>query len=328
MEPIVPNKNADDISQIRGGNVSSPQLIRTMRNDVSEAMRTQNETVVSIALKEESRRSKERKETLAAQKEQSSNASVPKRRGRMFVFFIILLVGALLAAGYVFVLPIITTIPLPKVSIPTLSFGKAPEQITAEKTPRIEPPLYSIISAQADRHFNISTESAYQIATEIAAEKNKGSAIGAIKNMYFAEGNEVSPVEISASRLFAFEGIRIPELLLGSLEKPFMVGLLGESSDMIAPFFVLRVSNHDTSLAGMIDWETELPNIFSTIFGFKIETDTSMRFYDTQVAGRDARLLDGSAKTAIAYAFADKNTIIITTSRTALETLISLATKN
>ena len=100
----------------------SPRLIRTMKIDVAEAIKKQNETFVSIALAEEKKQLQKRGEALSAQANVAPNA--PKPRGRMVIIVIFLLIIIALGLAYVFVLPRFKTAQTSKV--PSIDTGSAP----------------------------------------------------------------------------------------------------------------------------------------------------------------------------------------------------------
>lgn len=310
--------------------VAPPRLIRTMRSDVANAIKNQNETSVSIAIAEEKKKAVARAGAVPTEEQLENLPPAPKPHGRTVVIMIVLLVIVALGTAYVFVLPKLGAIKLPTISIPAFpSLSKPRATGTTATTTELTMQLAtSIIPAQTEKLFNISTQKREQILAGVADEMKQGVSSNAIKNLYFEEG-ATAPIAISANRLFIFADIGAPEILTRSLEKPFMVGLWGEETWGATPFVILKVSGYDTGFAGMLEWEKTLPDFFGSLFGSKINGKTSAtKFHDIVVLGKDARALDLPFGGAIAYAFANQDTIVMAGSVKALETLLPLASKN
>lgn len=333
MEQAVPNKKLEpgiyqgspDTVQAKNVNSSSPRLIRTMKIDAAEAIKKQNETSVSIAIAEEKKQAKARADALAARQTQSeSTTPAPKRIGRAVIVLVIMLIVLLSALAYIFILPKLGTIRIPSVPLP--SFEKPQNtNVAAPEIPAIEPLAPSIIPAQSEKRLNIGNNTLSQIVAAITAERGNGNPARSVKNLYFTDNQGDVSVPLTTDRLFAFGNIQTPNILTRSLEKQFMAGFFGEANGGATPFLVLKVSNHDTGLAGMLEWESSLSEVFDTIFGTSIESGATVKFHDIIVAGKDARLFDTPSGAKIAYAFANQNTIVITGSNYALEALLSLA---
>lgn len=336
MEPIVPHKKLESgVFQGRpeipdSKKVAPPRLIRTMKLDMAEAVKNQNETVVSIAIAEEKKKAVARAEGMTATQTGPENLTpAPKPVGRIVVIFVILLIALLLGLAYVFVLPKLGAIKLPDITIP--SFGKPVDTTTATTTDVVVLPLASsLIRAQTEKRFSITNQTRTQVFNEILIEMRQGLPSGSIKNLYFTEGNADLLREISSNRLFIFADVSAPEILTRSLEKPFMMGFWGEQNGDATPFLILKVSGNDTGFAGMLEWEANLPRFFDTIFGTSIEVGitSKIKFKDIVVLGKDARTIDTPFGGSVSYAFANQNTIVIAGSKTSLEALLPLASKN
>jgi hypothetical protein len=103
------------------------------------------------------------------------------------------------------------------------------------------------------------------------------------------------------------------------------------------PFIILKSTSFDVAFAGMLDWEQTISADLSPLFGTPVtetfdssaRTDSQVRsayFKDTITGNKSVRLLlDENGKDRIVYTFINQNTILITTNRESLETLIPLA---
>lgn len=330
MEPIVP------VNEIRKPGVyqgapSSPEkkdapvvrVIRTMKNDATEAISKQNETAASIALAEAKKIEKEHALALAAKQNETGDVvPVPKRHGRFFIvvmLFLILIVGGVvykLIATKLAALPS----PSPSTNLPAPTNTLPPSQPIIQLAP-------AIITPQSEMRFVLNNETPDHVSAKIAVERTSGLTQGTIKNFYFSEipnTGAQNPIAVSPNRIFAFLGMPVPDLLLRSLDAPMMVGLIGESGSLATPFIILKISDYNTALAGMLTWEPTLAQGFDRLFGTKIGAGASntAKFLDIVIAERDARIFTPAPNTAIAYAFANQNTLVITASRSALEELL------
>lgn len=323
MEPGIYQGAPDD----RDSKKSIPaRIIRTMKSDSEEAIKNQKETTVSIAIAEKKKQEKALTETLeknktTLQKTQSS----PKRIGRFLIILAILFVIAILVLSYLFILPKIRAIKLPQISIP--SFGtSAPIATTTETAVLSFAP--SIIPIQSETRLDSTHKE--QMFVEIAKETRQGLPPGEIKNLYITENNDDVPVAIITNKLLSLANVSVPDILARSLEKKFMMGLFGDPDREAVPFFILKVSGHDTGLAGMLEWEATLPRFFDSMFGVNINDEIikNMSFTDVVVAGEDARYFQSRLGGTIVYAFANKNTIVMAGSKTTLESILPLAAKN
>lgn len=345
MEPNIPTPISVPPSQRPQGDAQSipgapaaapraalPNIIRTMKIDAALAAREQKETLVSMALAEEKKKVAQRAE--AAVKESSTTPAAkpaPKPIGRIMIVLGLLIV--VVGAGFAikFALPTLRTIKLPSVSLPTFGTPEVPE------TPGVIPPsktplASSIIPAQSEKRFTINKETPEHLFSLVVTERVAGVTPGSIRNMYFTEEatapeGGVSTAPISASRFLLLTETSAPAILARSLENPFMAGLYGEEGAQATPFFIFKFSGYDTGLAGMLAWEKDLPRFFDTVFGTKFlaTPSTSAKFRDMVVSGYDARVLEGLAAGNIVYAFANPTTVVIAGSRSALGTLVLLA---
>lgn len=102
------------------------------------------------------------------------------------------------------------------------------------------------------------------------------------------------------------------------------------------PFIILKVTSFDSAFGGILNWENTMSADLSPLFGPLVSgtfdpqarNATQIRspyFIDVVVENIDSRLLtDETQKERIIYAFSDRNTIIITTSKSTLGDLLNL----
>lgn len=318
-----------------GNTTPAVRIIHTMKSDIAEVIAKQNETATSIALAEAKKREWERATTLAAKQDEAAIAisakPIAKPRGRFFIIlmmFLLAVVSGVLAYKVFASKPTIISLPL----IGYVNFGKSTTEkpIVVEATKPAPLLATAFITAQSEKRFALNKETSDHILAVIAVERTSGLAAGTIKNFFFTEepilsGGGSPSDEISASRLFAFMRAQVPDLLLRSIDAPFMLGLYGNDASVASPFLILKTSDVDASRAAMLTWETSLARSFDSLFGTKIESQAPSKtvFHDTIIAGKDARVFGSELDSALVYAFADSHTIVIAASPAALQAALS-----
>jgi hypothetical protein len=123
-----------------------------------------------------------------------------------------------------------------------------------------------------------------------------------------------------------------PSAFIRSLGQNMILGSVTVSEN--EPFIILKTSVFDVAFAGMLDWEKTMSADLSPLFGvpvsrtYNVNARTADNSYDAHfkdivVQNHGARILyDSENRERIAYAFADKQTIIITTKAAALAKLL------
>lgn len=336
MEPTVPTPKREPgvyqgnpPSPLEKKEESTPPLIRTMKNDVAEAIRKQNETFVSIALAEEKKQFQARNSIAMQTQTAEVSSRTPRPIGRMVIVIVFFLVAATVGLAYKFILPKFNALQTKEASLSEI--GTSPLAETAEVTQVNTSLAPALIPPQYEKRFILNKETPEHLFATVAVERTAGVVAGAINNLYFTEettsaDGAATTAPISANRLLSFAKIDMPEILARSLEAPFMAGLLGESGSSATPFLILKVSDYDTGLAGILIGERSLVRLFDTIFGTRIQA-SGTEFRDVVILGKDARAFDIISGTTIIYSFANPNTIVIAGSRSALEILLPLAAK-
>ncbi len=316
-----------------------PSSIHTMKYDIVEAIKNQNESLVSMSIAENKKKDAERAlEATAREAEGVVVSSAPRKVGRIVIVMVLVLVLAGVALTYKFVLP-----KLSKISIPSFGSSSTESLLNEPESTRVDL-APSIIKATTETRFNINKETTERMFSTVASERVTGGTQGDIKNFYFFEDISTSDgprqtdsheliqqnqktVSISANKLIMLTGISAPAILTRSLENAFMAGLLNEETGSHGtPFIILKVSGYDTGFASMLEWERSLPLFFDIIFGTNIQASLTdkTKIRDVVLSSRDARVLEITPAIGIAYSFANPSTIVITSSRNALEKLIGL----
>lgn len=306
--------------------------LHTMKEDVSLAIQKQNESIASIKIKEEEKErqiilaEQTKKEAESAKKaETSETAPYPVKRIILVFIFLLALVVGIFATKFLFEKT--KTINLSSIKIP--GFGTSSEKTASGTEPSIATVSPSLVPASTEKTIVITSERPFAVFSALSSELHQDLPDGSIKNIIIKEEvlsslNEKILQEISVVRFFALAGTQDAGILSRSLEPSYMLGFVGKG-DKTEPFLVLKTSGHDTGLIGMLEWERSLPKFFDIVFGTSIELTVkpAAKFRDVVILGRDARVLESSAKTEIAYTFADTATIVITTDKEALKEILS-----
>lgn len=299
--------------------------LRTMKDDVAEAIRRQHETKVSIAIAEE----KKRVERIAAETAQAPKKSIvpqkkPFSRIMVVIIAIIIVAGITLAAFLIWPSLRSTLRSLSKITIFPSSDN------TAQKTPLVRPKKLSpaMIPVQDEHVFSVDRNTVAEISKIGLAERLKEAPEGVIKNVIFENTGSATAglhINVPAGQFLSFAKTPASDLLLRTLEPIFMAGLFSEQATS-TPFFIIKVSDKDIGIAGMLDMETKLPMLFNNIFAstpFLTANPTRAKFRSTVIDNKDVRIAEFQGE-SVMYVFANPTTIIITQSKPALKKLLSL----
>ncbi len=295
----------DEINQALGGSYSAdgkpaaptvqndPSIkpLRTFKSDAEEAVRYQNISAAQIALAEQ----KKKESSTPIQYETEKKSSF----GIIAFLLILLLVGG--AGGYYwfFVLKQNPASALPQaLRVQTIL------------------PYTNANTIQIDQDRNaIDTIAGALLAAEVEQR-------GIYALIPVPTGTTTSAAGINS----ILKDTNIPNMLDRSLGSDYMVGAYaGDTKD---PFVILKNTYFQNAFAGMLEWEKDLRNDMISLIRMSRadETTTSLNndsFEDVVISNIDARVLrnaDGEA--VLSYAFADKDTIVITTKTETLKTLL------
>lgn len=283
------------------------QNIRTFQSDVANAVKTDNVSLIKIALAEKKRQERQGTLDSVLQVQESSNTGV---------FIGIAAVLVIFAAGALFLyfaLKTETVVPdtgLVSISVPAFE---------TEKNVDID----------------IRNKDSNDIERLLQAEKTAELPIGSIERVRFTATNELGATrELSAEEWLAFMRVRAPSSLLRSFEPGFIYGIYS-----ITPrdsFIILKILSYDNAYAGMLEWETSMEDdIGGVIVNKKLDvigedglTSTTTQqennvFVDRVISNKDTRvLLDKNGKIKILYSFIDQNTLVIASGESVLREVI------
>ncbi|MEK7460079.1 MAG: hypothetical protein AAB628_00820 [Patescibacteria group bacterium] len=333
------NTPLSDITEIPKAN-----FVRTMKNDILEASKKQ-EIIPHLSTPPApspvvARMDTQKKEGVAEKHNQVSSdrkildtPSAPRRIGR--VLFVVALILILLGGAFLlkFLWPKIAALEFPDIRTPSFSSQK-PDNKIAEEKPLIAPIAESIIPTTLQKQIIITNNNFAVAFSDISSERKKELLENSLKGLSFVEEISLGQTEkklesISANRFIMHSDVLVPEILVRSLETPFMIGFMG-TANAPAPFLILKVSQHDTGLIGMYEWEQNIPKFFDTLFGTSLAVglQADVKFRDVVILGHDSRILEIYPDVGIAYVFANPRTIVVTTNKEVLQKLLQKITSN
>ncbi len=251
--------------------------LRTYQNDVAEAVRQKNESVVSISLAE-NKRKEDRGENVY-------ESSPPKAGSKILIG----IVSLVLVCGGIFAILV------------TLKTGE--ENIT----PITAPESKSIISADLNTSLIISGQTKTGFIEGIRTQVQAlGLQSGSIGNIVVTE-NETSTEQVSSQDFFSLITPTIPANLLRSL-KDFMLGAYG-NSEQNKVFLILKVNSFEVGFPAMLSWEKTLQTDLKDLLQLDI---SSFGFKDGFIKNKDVRVVRNTEGSVLfLYSFLDPQTIFI-----------------
>jgi hypothetical protein len=275
-------------------NDPSIKSVRTFKSDAEEAIRYGNVSATKISLAEQNRKMAREQ---AAPAEKSGEAS--STLGKTAVALTILVILAA-AGGYYFV----------------YMKGSAPAAALPQEL-------------RVDTILPYAKASVLQLDGETNAIDTFAAAIGS------------TPIDAGTIHAFiavpqgtttfasiedVFGKAEAPSTLKRSLSSRYMLG--AHASDTKLPFIIVKNTYFQNAFAGMLEWEKSLrKNLLSIIRisnpAENISLSNSGTFEDSVISNVDARVLrNGAGEVILAYAFSDKNTLVIATRADSLKFIL------
>lgn len=324
--------------------IPKANFVRTMKNDLLVASK-KHEAVPHLVMppipppvgvrmatrKEEEGAEKHNQES--SEKKLLDTPSAPRRIGR--ALFVVVLVLILLGGAFLlnFLWPRIIAFEFPDIRMPSFS-SQMPDNKIAEEKHLVAPVAESIIPTTLQKQIIITNNNFAVAFSDISSERKKELLENSLKGLSLVEEISLGQTEkklesISANRFIMHSDVLVPEILVRSLETPFMIGFMG-TANAPAPFLILKVSQQDTGLIGMYEWEQNIPKFFDTLFGtsLAVRLQADVKFRDIVILGHDSRILEIYPDVGIAYVFANPRTIVVTTNKEVLQKLLQKITSN
>ena len=271
--------------------------IRTFQGDVAEALRKQEESLVSIQ-----------------QAEHQKKGFVPPTvttpeeiKGRKNLFFLVtgsfvLFVLGTIGAWYAYIEYGVKTAP-PSTNVPANRF----------------------ISADSESNLDLATTSRENFVGALTSAIENVSP-GELKHVFLKKagaGGTLYP--ISTSEFFASLESRAPGSLVRAFSPIFMFGTLGSN-----PFLIIKLVSFDNAFAGMLAWEKNMVQDIGPVISRGVSLSglvQNISFTDVTDRNEDIRALMFEGQNVLLYSFFGNKMLIITKDIETLRTLIDRLTR-
>lgn len=284
--------------------------IRTYGSDMADAIRTNEASVIKIALAEQKKRERESLYSVAE----------GTKTSRVFLVIggVVLIVVAILGILFAIEQKNIKSLP-PEIKKEFPTIVSYDETQFADTTP---------ITGKAT------------ISDGITKDISDHTKVGTVRALFLTKIIDGTPHILTREEFMSLLEMRVPESLASSLARPYMIGTYslperdeqGNTFGKQHLFMIFQTSDFNQTYASMLEWEkTMLDDMFLL---FRIDTSDRQifetQFKDTLIANRDARVLVAPKGTPVLYyMFLDKETFIITDTQETIKEIGSrLLTKN
>lgn len=251
--------------------------IRTFSADVTDAVDGNQLSVSKIALAE------------ASKKNEAGTEESPKQEKNWFTIISIslgsmLMLGGIGAIGFVWYQKNYTTTPI--------------QEMSAEK---------EIIRFEDKKDVPIKNISRELITEEIAKEKKNPLSQNGIRKLNFFSENDLEKTKLKINNFFEIIEARIPDELLRNLGDEFFVGIYFDKGEP-HPLLLLQGPNFETIFPGMFNYEIEIQNDLTPIFG----QQKTQPFEDAIILNKDVRAItDKNQNPTFFYSIVDNRYIVI-----------------
>jgi hypothetical protein len=283
---------------------SSLKQIRTFQGDVATALKTQNESLVSIQ-RAEVKRNDERRVSLPPTEEQ-------KNRKRSVRRAIMLIIGTLIL-----------------VSLGTVGVWYSYKEYRIKTAaPQIVEVPNMFFHTDTLLHNDASIITRQSLIQAIRIEKqNPQAPLIEQFQLHTSEGDN-APL-LSTEGFLAILESHAPASLIRSFDSLFMLGIIGQRPRHT--YLLIKLDSFENAFPGMLEWENTLPDDLLPLFSFEQEdasatsTPQILAFTDATIQNRDVRVLkdQSTGKTVLLYSFFDNSILIITDSEETLQSIVT-----
>lgn len=290
--------------------------IRTYESDLADAIRSKNSSIITMAVAENEKKNKEKS---VSKKVEKKRAQVSKKSFFLFISLILIVSG--LSGGYYLYLK------SPLAIVPVV---------------QKQPDIPSIITPDIQKTINIPSLERERLIQFLSSQFKKIKETPD-KIVEFIPTNGSSEERISGSSFIGALEFDITDTLKRSLLDKWMIGTFSgystETEESI-PFIIFTTDFFQNAFAGMLKWESSMPDEMAELFNYKdiantvdpnsTSTTRISSFYnikgsfkDKVIMNRDVReFINEDDRVLLLYTFLDKDTLLITTSEEVVPALI------
>lgn len=320
IQPIQPEKQsvqAEEKSDKKNifGNFKNflQKPIRTYESDVADLMSQRKTSTASMVIAENKKEEKERTEEKNPEKvsEKGNKHIAWKKMALGFGSAVIIVLG--IYGGYYLYSQSALSLP-----------------------PPIEQPIVvrGIVPADVEEIFMINNTANELLAGEINSKLSSETESGVVvRELILGEKIGENSARITASSFIDKVELAMPESLKRSITDRWMMGSFSENGGK-TPFLIFKTDFFQNAFSGMLSWESSMAEDIAKLMGYEeraraeeeafsgsIASYFTIRgtFVDKQIKNRDVREFVSRSNTVLfLYSFIDKNTIILTTTESAL----------
>ncbi len=289
----------------------SPIAIRTYRDDLARVIKKNKISLTEAIIAEETKKDKKLLKKFSQIKNITKNTQKKIILTSLSAFLIL---SGITFVFFVYYYKDTPVIKVENVEVKTFIYSEYQREIFLEKLNNIK--LTKLIQTELD-NTNLPIGSLLHLYLTTRIEKDDGVVGKSIVN---------------TSELFSSLGSRVSETFLRFIEPDFMYGYYSSAENY--PFIILKTRSFDNSFPEMLNWEKNLIEDLRPIF---VENNPAIsqselrtedfNFKDIVIKNKDTRaILNNSGEIIFIYSFINKNTIIITTSKTALQEIFDRLT--
>ncbi len=277
------------------------KVLRTYTSDMADAIRTDEVSVIKIALAEKEKRDQE----AMYQKAEGTKTS----KILLMIGGVVLIVGAIIGSY--------------------LLIQKKKDKDTPMPTPEA---MKTFISYNASSDIDV-TDASTSVELMDAIKKQERPTGGLVKVFFLTQKVNNLSESITSKRFISILKTSIPGPLIRSLADKFLLGRYSNQSspnerDKSAMFLILETNDYNQAYISMLEWEeTMLRDLFVLFNITNSEGDNSIfekPWRDTIVNNKDARVLyDDEGQAILYYVFMNKSTFVIANNQEALKEIIA-----
>lgn len=302
-EKVFPDTEGKDVNDALSDPNSPLKQIRTFQGDMADAIRRQNESLISIQRAEQAKLAAER----AARGEVVDDLEdTTHHDGRkVFTFFVLslLLIGLGAVGGW---------------------FGY--QEIARKMTPPEIPISPSrLITTTDTTEIYMGPLSRLELIDKVALASEEVPNPGQILHIDLVTASTTGKLVVPAEKFLEKLETNAPGSLVRAFDPIFMLGAFGGETKSI--FLIMPVNSFENAFPGMLTWESTLAQDLGPLFATRnllsnISSET--KFQDLTIRNKDTRVLkDDQGNIILIYSFFDTKTLIITDNEESLRTLIS-----
>lgn len=288
---------------------SSQKPIRTYESDVADALAHKKSSVMNMVIAEN------KKDTGTESIANKPASHIGKKI--LLLLISIIFIGAGLAGAYYLYLksPLVPDpVAKPVIKIPSLI---APDTQKIIGIASLKKEQFTQFLSTEFTKYNIGPEKVLELIPTISS----GSTTLRLTGSQFIDTLEFD----------------MPDVLKRSLTDHWMLGTYMQN-EQPAPFIIFKTDFFQNAFAGMLKWETSMPEDLANLFGFRekarvedaLSTTSIASFFnirgvfeDKAIRNRDVReFISQKGEILFLYTFIDENTIVISTSEVTISALL------